>query len=288
MTQPSSEIVRSIMALRQRIAAFRAAGEGVGLVPTMGALHDGHLALIRAAATRHARVVVTIFVNPTQFGPREDFGAYPRNETDDVAKAVAAGAALVFVPPVEEIYRPGFATSVSVAGLSDMLEGAARPGHFDGVATVVAKLLLQSLPDSAYFGEKDYQQLLVIRRLVADLDIPVEIAAVPTEREADGLARSSRNVYLSPGQRRIAPALARVLHAMAERLATGAAIETQVAWGREQLRIAGFDAIDYLEVRDAASLASIAATAGPARILAAVRLGTTRLIDNVAVAGGQE
>jgi pantoate--beta-alanine ligase len=288
MTQPAAEIVRSIMALRERIAAWRAAGEDLGLVPTMGALHDGHVALVRAAAARHARAVVTIFVNPTQFGPREDFGAYPRNEAEDVAKAAAAGAALVFAPPVEEVYRPGFATAVSVAGLATVLEGASRPGHFDGVATVVTKLLLQSLPDSAYFGEKDYQQLLVIRRLARDLDIPVAIESVPTVREADGLALSSRNVYLSHERRRIAPALARVLRTMAGRLAEGAAVEEQVAWGWEQLRMAGFDAIDYLEVRDAESLEPVATTALPTRILAAVRLGTTRLIDNVPVGGGQE
>jgi pantoate--beta-alanine ligase len=253
----------------------------------MGALHDGHLALIRAAAAHHQRVVVTIFVNPTQFGPREDFGSYPRNESADVVKATAAGAALIFAPPVEEVYRPGFSTSVSVAGLASMLEGAIRPGHFDGVATVVTKLLLQSLPDTAYFGEKDYQQLLVIRRLVRDLDIPVAIVSVPTVREADGLALSSRNVYLSPEQRRIAPALARILRTVADRLACGAALEEQVAWGREQLRMAGFDAIDYLEVRDAESLEPVAIAAFPARVLAAVRLGTTRLIDNVPIGGGQ-
>jgi pantoate--beta-alanine ligase len=286
MTQPATEIVRSIIALRRRIATWRASGDDVGLVPTMGALHDGHRALIRAAAARHARIVVTIFVNPTQFGPREDFSAYPRDEAADVAKAAVAGATLVFAPPVEEMYGPGFATVVGVAGLAGVLEGASRPGHFDGVATIVTKLLLQALPDAAYFGEKDYQQLLVIRRLARDLDIPVAIAAVPTVREADGLALSSRNVYLSPGQRRIAPALARVLRTMADRLAVGAALDEQIAWGREQLRMAGFDAIDYLEVRDAESLEPVATTALPARILAAVRLGTTRLIDNVAVGGG--
>jgi pantoate--beta-alanine ligase len=287
MTQPAPEIVRSIIALRQRIAVWRAAGDGVGLVPTMGALHDGHLALIRAAAARQPRIVVTIFVNPTQFGPREDFGAYPRNEAADVAKAAAAGAALIFAPPVEEIYPPGFATSVSVAGLAAVLEGASRPGHFDGVATIVTKLLLQALPDSAYFGEKDYQQLLVIRRLVRDLDIPVAIEAVSTVREADGLALSSRNVYLSSEQRRIAPALARILRTVADRLAAGAAVAEQTAWGREQLHMAGFDAIDYFEIRDAESLEPVATVASPARVLGAVRLGTTRLIDNVAVAGGQ-
>ncbi|MDB5407546.1 MAG: panC [Rhodospirillales bacterium] len=287
MTQPAPEIVRSIIALRRNLAVWRASGEGIGLVPTMGALHDGHLALIRAAAARHRRVAVTIFVNPTQFGPREDFSAYPRNEADDVAKAAAAGAALIFAPAVEEMYRPGFETAVNVGGLATVLEGASRPGHFDGVATIVTKLLLQALPDSAYFGEKDYQQLLVIRRLVRDLDIPVAIAAVPTVREADGLALSSRNVYLSPEQRRIAPALSRVLATVADRVAGGAAVDEQLAWGEAQLRMAGFDAIDYFTVRDAESLEPVETTVRSARILAAVRLGTTRLIDNVAVGGGQ-
>jgi pantoate--beta-alanine ligase len=286
MTQQAPEIVRGIIALRERLAAWRAAGEGVGLVPTMGALHAGHLALIRAATARHSRAVVSIFVNPTQFGPREDFAAYPRNEADDVAKAAGAGAALIFAPPVDEVYRPGFATAVSVAGLATMLEGAIRPGHFDGVATVVTKLLLQSLPDAAYFGEKDYQQLLMIRRLVTDLDIPVAITAVPTMREADGLAFSSRNIYLSPAQRRIAPALARTLQTVADRLAAARdAVAEQAAWGREQLRVAGFDAIDYSEVRDAASLEPVVTVERSARVLAAVRLGTTRLIDNFAVEG---
>jgi pantoate--beta-alanine ligase len=287
MTQPAPEIVRSIIALRRTVAVWRASGEGIGLVPTMGALHDGHLALIRAAAAGHSRVAVTIFVNPTQFGPREDFGAYPRNEAEDVAKAAAAGAAVIFAPAVAEMYRPGFATTVNVGSLATVLEGASRPGHFDGVATIVTKLLLQALPDSAYFGEKDYQQLLVIRRLVRDLDIPVAIAAVPTMRDADGLALSSRNVYLSPEQRRIAPTLSRVLTTVADRIAGGAAVDEQAAWGEAQLRMAGFDAIDYFTVRDAESLEPVDITVRPARVLAAVRLGTTRLIDNVAVRGGQ-
>src|SRR3984893_1515204 len=204
------DIVRTIADLRSHIARRRKSGARIGLVPTMGALHEGHLALVRAARAECDRGVATIFVNPKQFAPNEDLAAYPRREAADLDMLRVAGVSLVFMPAVAEIYPPGFATTVRVAGLTDCLCGAHRAGHFDGVATVVSKLLLQSLPDTAYFGEKDYQQLLVVRRLARDLDIPVQIAGVPTVREADGLALSSRNAYLSPGERRIAPGLAQV------------------------------------------------------------------------------
>src|SRR5687767_10448448 len=211
MTTSNMAVARSVVALRQAVGEWRAAGLRVGLVPTMGAIHDGHLALVRAARGQCDRVVASLFVNPKQFGPSEDFTAYPRDEATDRAAFARGGVDLVFAPTVEEMYPDGFATTVQVGGPSEGMDGAHRPGHFDGVATVVSKLLLQCLPDAAYFGEKDYQQLTVVRRMVRDLDIPVRIEGVPTVREADGLALSSRNVYLSPPERQIAPLLYRVL-----------------------------------------------------------------------------
>lgn len=277
-------VARSVAALRRAVAGWRAQTERVGLVPTMGAIHAGHLALVHAARAQGERVVASLFVNPKQFGPAEDFAAYPRDEAADFAAFAKAGVDLAFTPSVAEMYPPGFAASVHIGGVTEGLDGAFRPGHFDGVATVVAKLLLQCLPDAAYFGEKDYQQLIVVRRLVRDLDIPVRIEGVPTVREDDGLALSSRNVYLSPGERQIAPLLNRVLRDTAARIAerpdnVAAAVEQGLA----ALRAAGF-AVDYLELRDAADLAPVAALAGPARLLVAARLGRTRLIDNIAVA----
>jgi pantoate--beta-alanine ligase len=279
------DIVRTIAGLRSQIAVWRKSGELIGLVPTMGALHNGHLALVRAARAECDHVVATIFVNPKQFAPNEDLDTYPRREAADLAMLRAARVALVFMPANTEMYPPGFATTVRVAGLTDCLCGAHRAGHFDGVATVVTKLLLESLPDTAYFGEKDYQQLMVVRRLARDLDIPVRIAGVPTVREADGLALSSRNAYLSPQERRIAPALARVLRRIAAVLAAEpAAVLRETTRGRADLEQAGF-VVEYLEVRAADTLASVAAAVtGPARVFAAVHLGQTRLIDNVPVA----
>jgi pantoate--beta-alanine ligase len=279
------DIVRTIAGLRSHIAVWRKSGERVGLVPTMGALHNGHLALVRAARAECDHVVATIFVNPKQFAPNEDLDAYPRREAADLAMLRAEGVALVFMPANTEVYPPGFATTVRVAGLTDCLCGAHRAGHFDGVATVVTKLLLQSLPDTAYFGEKDYQQLVVVRRLARDLDIPARIAGVTTVREADGLALSSRNAYLSPQERRIAPALARVLRNIADALAAEpAAVLRETTRGRTDLEQAGF-VVEYLEVRAADTLAAVAAAVtGPARVFAAVHLGQTRLIDNVPIA----
>ncbi len=277
-------IVRTVAELRGRVKAWRAAGAVIGLVPTMGGLHDGHLALVRAALAACGRVVVSIFVNPTQFGPGEDFARYPRNETQDAKRLAEFGAHLLFAPSAEHIYPDGFATTVTVKGMSEGLCGAHRPGHFDGVATVVTKLLLEALPDVAYFGEKDYQQLQVIKRLVLDLDIPVAIEAVPTVREADGLALSSRNLYLSPEERAIAAALNRVLAEVAARLAAGkTASAGAIAWGLKELEAAGFTRIDYLEVRDAETLEPVETAARPARVLAAVWVGQIRLIDNMAV-----
>jgi pantoate--beta-alanine ligase len=279
------EIVRTIADLRSHIASWRSAGARVGLVPTMGALHQGHLALVRAAQVECERVVATIFVNPKQFAPNEDLDAYPRREGADLAMLRSARIALVFMPDVAEVYPPGFATTVRVSGLTDCLCGAHRPGHFDGVSTVVTKLLIQSLPDIAYFGEKDYQQLVVVRRLARDLDIPVRIEGLTTVRDADGLALSSRNAYLSQEERRIAPGLARMLQRVAAALvAYPAAVANEVARAIADLESTGF-AVEYLEIRDADTLAPVTETiTGPARVFAAVHLGRTRLIDNLPIA----
>src|SRR5579883_2458008 len=277
------QTVHDIAALRATIGDFRARGETVALIPTMGALHEGHLALVRAGRKSCRRTVVSIFVNPTQFGPHEDFRAYPRDEAGDLAKLRAARVDVLFMPAVAEMYPAGFSTTVSVGGLSEGLCGDFRPGHFAGVATVVSKLLIQALPDVALFGEKDYQQLMVIKRLARDLDIPVRIAGVPTVREADGLAMSSRNWYLTPQERAAAPALYRVLSGIAGRLAGGAAAAPLLAEGRAALAAAGFEPVQYLALCDAETLAPLARADRPARLLAAAYLGKTRLIDNVAV-----
>ena len=276
-------VVREVAALRNAVRGWRAAGARVGLVPTMGALHAGHIALVGAARTQCERVVASLFVNPKQFGPSEDFAAYPRDEAADLSKFRDGGVDLVFAPPVEEMYPAGFATSVHTAGITEELEGGHRAGHFDGVATVVAKLLLQVLPDAAYFGEKDYQQLTVVRRLARDLDIPVRIEGVPTVREPDGLALSSRNVYLSAEERRVAPQLHRVLQDTGAGIVENRdAVASALERGRAGLRAAGF-VPDYLELRDAADLSPMIRLDRPARLLAAARLGRTRLIDNIPV-----
>ena len=279
-------IVRTVADLRARGATWRAAGERVALVPTMGALHEGHLSLVRLAQTRAVRVVTSVFVNPTQFGPHEDFDAYPRSEAADAAALASVDCDLLYAPGVDEMYPAGFATAVQVGGPAEGLDGAARPGHFAGVAVVVAKLLLQAGPDAAVFGEKDYQQLAVIRRMAADLDLPVEILGAPISREPDGLARSSRNVYLSAAEREAAPALFRALDAAAAALGAGASIAEAEAGARRALARAGFDPIDYVEVREAGTLAvpPPGRLRVPGRLLAAARLGRTRLIDNVPVA----
>ncbi len=278
-------IVRTVADLRAQVAAWRKAGETVGLVPTMGALHSGHLSLVTLAKTRASRVVASVFVNPTQFAPHEDFDAYPRDEAKDASLLESAGCDLMFAPSVAEMYAPGFSTTVTVSGVSEPLDGAARPGHFAGVATVVSKLLLQCGPDVAVFGEKDYQQLQVIKRLVADLDIPVEVIGAPTARAEDGLALSSRNAYLTPAEREAAPSLAAALRDAVERLRGGTPVDRVENTGRAAMERAGFSRIDYFEVRDAADLTHLGPgpITGPARILAAGILGKTRLIDNMAV-----
>ena len=278
------ETARTIADLRSHIARWRKADERVGLVPTMGALHQGHMALVRTAQAECDRVVATIFVNPKQFTPTEDLASYPRREAADLEMLQTASVDLVFIPALNEIYPPGFATLVRVDGLTEGLCGAHRSGHFDGVTTVVTKLLIQALPDIAYFGEKDYQQLTVVRRLARDLDLPVRIAGVPTVREPDGLALSSRNVYLSAEERRIAPNLARVLRSIAAVLAQDPnAVAQEIAHGSAALQQAGF-AVEYLEIREAESLAVTSEVTASSRVFAAVRLGTTRLIDNMPIA----
>jgi len=278
------EIVRSVDELRERVGAWRSGGDRVGLVPTMGALHEGHLSLVRLANERTERAVVSIFVNPTQFAPTEDLSAYPRDEAGDVAK-LAGLADLVYAPGPEEMYPEDFSTEIAVGGVSEPLEGSFRPTHFAGVATVVAKLLLQTGPTLAIFGEKDYQQLLVIRRMVRDLDIPVEILGGPIAREPDGLALSSRNAYLSDEERVVAGMLNRILSDTAEKVAEGAPIRTTCAHGVDALKAAGFDKVDYLEVRHADTLSEFrSGKAGrPSRALVAAKIGRTRLIDNMPV-----
>lgn len=278
-------VVRAIGELRAAVAGWRRGGQSIGLVPTMGALHAGHMALVARARADCARVVATLFVNPMQFDRADDLAGYPRDEAADRAMLQAAGADLLYAPEAAVMYPPGFATSVTVGGLGDCLCGAARPGHMTGVSTVVAKLLLQALPDAAYFGEKDYQQLLIVRRMARDLDMPLEVRAVETLREADGLALSSRNKKLSAAERAAAPALYRELAGLARRLADGRDAEPELARARAALAAAGFRRLDYLELRAEESLAALARAQGPARVFAAAWLGDTRLIDNVRVEG---
>lgn len=278
------QIVHQVSDLRALVRGWREQGEAVALVPTMGGLHEGHLSLVKLAQEKCDRVITTIFVNPAQFGPEEDLENYPSNLEKDSGLLNEAGADALFAPSVAEIYPDGFATSVSVTGLTDCLCGAHRPGHFAGVTTVVAKLLLQSLPDAAIFGEKDYQQLQVIRRFVRDLDIPVEIFGAPTRREPDGLAMSSRNAYLTDQERKIAPALFRVLSSVADQIRDGELPSEPICQeARQTLLEAGFQSVDYLEVRDAESLVLLDRVNSNARIFGAANLGRARLIDNVAV-----
>jgi pantoate--beta-alanine ligase len=273
--------VRTVKDLRAEIAKWRKAGETVALVPTMGALHAGHLSLIGIAKSHATRAVASIFVNPAQFGPKEDFKRYPRDEAGDLAKLAQAGVDLVYFPDTAEMYPQGFATKVSLPSLTEDLCGAARPNHFEGVATVVTKLLLQCAPDVAVFGEKDYQQLLVIKQLVRDLNVPVQIVSAPIVREEDGVALSSRNGYLSPTERKTAPILHQVLSEAAAALANGEGCDAVTSAGRFKLEGKGFR-VDYVAVRDPETLAPLfGPIKGPARVMGAAYLGTTRLIDNV-------
>jgi pantoate--beta-alanine ligase len=277
-------VARNLRSLRTAVAAFRKKRESVALVPTMGALHRGHLALVKEAHRRADRVVVSIFVNPTQFAPTEDFGSYPRTFDTDIKALTAADTDLVWAPTADVMYPEGFATRVDPAGAAKVgLEDKFRPHFFGGVATVVAKLFLQVTPDVAIFGQKDYQQLRVVTQMARDLDLPLKVVGIPTVRERDGLALSSRNAYLSEAERAAAPTLARVLNACAGRIQRREPVEMVLEEGRAELGRSGF-AVDYLEARHALTLAPVASLKdGPIRLLAAAKLGTTRLIDNLAV-----
>lgn len=280
----SPVVARTLPALRRALAELRRRNASVALVPTMGALHEGHLALVRLAKRRAAKVVVSVFVNPTQFAPHEDFSSYPRTWKADAAKLAAEKVDLIWNPGVEAMYPEGFASRIltegpAIAGLEDRF----RPHFFGGVATVVGKLFNQCRPDVAVFGSKDFQQLRVVTRMAADLDMGVKVIGAPTVRERDGLAMSSRNVYLSAEERSVAPTLYRAMKEVAKRIRAGASIETALAAGAELISAAGF-ALDYLEARHAETLAPVSSLDdGPVRLLVAAKLGKTRLIDNIAV-----
>ncbi|MCH8616459.1 pantoate--beta-alanine ligase [Sphingomonas sp. SM33] len=275
--------IREADQLPAALIALRAGGKSLALVPTMGALHPGHMALIEEAKRRADRVAATIFVNPLQFGANEDLDRYPRQEEQDARMLEEAGCDLLWLPRGEDIYPPGFATTVSVKGLSDRWEGEARPGHFDGVATVVAKLLCAVRPDIALFGEKDFQQLAVIRRMTQDLQLGVEILGVPTVRDAAGLALSSRNAYLSADERERALALPRALNEAATHIREGVPVADALSSAKDSLGAAGFSTIDYVALVNALTLEPLEAPVGPMRLIAAAKIGTTRLIDNIAV-----
>jgi len=278
------QVARTVPRLRRAVELLRKGGAGVALVPTMGALHAGHLALVREAKRRARRVVVSIFVNPTQFAPSEDFSSYPRNFSADLKALSAAKVDLIWAPTAKVMYPDGFATRIeprgaALAGLEDKF----RPHFFGGVATVVAKLFTQVLPDLALFGEKDYQQLCVVRQMAKDLNLPLKIVGVKTVREKDGLAMSSRNAYLSAAERGVAPTLYRVLKASAARIRQGEPVARALDTGRREIEAAGF-ALDYLEARNAVTLAQVSSRdEGPIRLLVAAKIGRTRLIDNVGV-----
>ena len=281
------KVARTVKDLRKQIAKWREGGKSIALVPTMGALHEGHLSLVKLAHKNADRVVVSIFVNPAQFAPNEDLARYPRDEAGDLAKLDSVDVDLVWAPSVEEIYGQGFATRIVPEGAAEGLEGEFRPHHFGGVATVCCKLFSQVTPDVAIFGQKDYQQLCVLKQMVRDLNLPLELIGAPTKREPDGLALSSRNAYLTADERKIAPALYKAITELAEVVSNGADIAAATASAKSKLLAAGFKKIDYIDVRDADTLAPLATTTAPKaqdlRVLAAAHLGKTRLIDNVAV-----
>ena len=275
-------LFKTATALKSHLVTLYEKGS-LGLVPTMGALHKGHTTLVERAAQENEYVVVSIFVNPTQFGPNEDLDAYPRQLAEDSAMLKQEGVALLWAPAVEEMYPDGFASNITVSGVSSGFCGGDRPGHFDGVATVVSKLFLQSRADVACFGQKDYQQLLLVSRLSRDLDIETEVVGCPTVREADGLAMSSRNVRLSATQRAIAPVLKAEMDRAAEAIRRGADRRVVLDSAKQQIENAGYDTVEYLELRDAETLAPVTDLSRPTRLLAAAMLGDVRLIDNIAV-----
>ncbi|GHF24699.1 pantothenate synthetase [Kordiimonas sediminis] len=276
-------VVRTIDDLRRIVSDWRQNGFRVGLVPTMGALHDGHLSLVHEISKKVDKVIVSIFVNPKQFGEGEDFDTYPRTEGSDRQKLAMTSADLVFAPPASEMYGHGFSTNVTVSGLSTVLEGANRPGHFDGVALIVTKLLLAALPDVAIFGEKDYQQLCVIKRFVADLNIPTEVIGAPLFREEDGLAASSRNAYLEPEERRIANSLYKALKQLCANARKGGDLRAEENRATEAVLKAGFQKVDYISIVDPETLEVLEKLDRPARVIAVARLGKVRLLDNMAI-----
>ncbi len=277
------QIIRDIAMLHRAVTALKQGGKSVALVPTMGSLHDGHLSLVRMAKRVADHAVVSIFVNPTQFGPNEDFDAYPRDEARDAAMLVEEGTSLLWAPDVRTMYPGGHSTHIEVAELGADYCGAARPGHFDGVATVVAKLFNQVRPDVAIFGEKDWQQLAIIRRMARDLDFAIDILGAPIARDADGLALSSRNAYLAPEQRAAATAFPHALNAAAKAIAGGSGVAEVLAKAEAAIVAGGFDSVDYVALADADSLERLRDFRAPARLLAAARIGKTRLIDNFPV-----
>ena len=278
-----TQVIRTAAELQEKVAGWKRSGILVGVVPTMGALHDGHLSLARAARAQSDRVIVTIFVNPKQFNNPDDLKKYPRTEAHDLALLEAEGVDVLFAPQPDEVYPDGFATNVTVRGVSEPLEGANRPGHFDGVATVVSKLFGMTQAGRAFFGEKDWQQVQVVQRLVRDLNIPIKIIPCPTIREADGLAMSSRNVRLSAAERAQAPALYAIMQRAATAIRAGGGIEAALETARAEVIAAGFREVEYLELRDAETLAQVTDLAKPVRMLAAAWLGDVRLIDNMDV-----
>jgi pantoate--beta-alanine ligase len=279
----TAPIIRKLAELRALTAGWRQAGEVIGVVPTMGALHQGHLSLVRAAKEGTDRVIVTIFVNPRQFNNPDDLENYPRTEQDDARKLRPFGVDAIYVPDSDQIYPDGFATTISVASVSSGLCGAGRPGHFDGVATVVCKLFLQTQADRAYFGEKDYQQLMVVGQMARDLDIPVAVIGCPTIREEDGLALSSRNLLISDRACIKAPALNAAMEGAAARIIAGDPVAQVLEEARAEVVAGGYNSVEYLELRAVHTLAPMTALTGPARLLAAADLAGVRLIDNIAV-----
>ncbi len=280
MTAP---ILRRLDDLRALTTSWRSRGEVIGVVPTMGALHQGHLSLVEAAKAGCDRVIVTIFVNPKQFNNPEDLAKYPRTENEDAQKLLPFDVDAIYVPDPEEIYPQGFATTVSVAGLTDVMEGEFRPGHFDGVATVVAKLFLQTQADRAFFGEKDFQQLMVVRRMARDLDIPIQVVGCPTIREPSGLAMSSRNLRLSPQGLQVAAQKHRIMNDLARALQGGAAFDPLAASARTALLAAGFAQVEYIQLRCAETLDPLSRADKPARLFVAAWADGVRLIDNIPV-----
>ena len=276
-------IIRTISQLRAQVTAWKAAGHTIGLVPTMGALHHGHLSLVNAISKHADKTIVSIFVNPTQFGEGEDLDTYPRQEQDDRESLLETPAALIYAPSVNEMYPDGFSSKVTLSGITQILEGAERPGHFDGVATIVSKLLLQCLPDVAIFGEKDYQQLAVIRKFVADLDIPVKIIGGALIREMDGLAASSRNAYLNPEERQIAGQFNIILEGLIKAVKTGTSLRDAEHAAQNSLLEVGFKSVDYVTVADGKTLQQLDKLQAGARVLAVARIAGIRLLDNMAI-----